>query len=84
MDSKRFFLRCAGGIYWLIDSDQQGCPYKAPLRMNEMGADIWQQYCEGKDEEEIVSQLAADYGEDRQTIEKDVNVFLLRIKDFIS
>ena len=71
----RYCLRYAGGIYWLLDCEQAGIPYKEPIPMNEVGADIWRLMEQGKSEFEIVDCISAEYGVDRDIVKQDVEQF---------
>lgn len=71
----RYCLRYAGGVYWLLDCEQEGVPYKEPIPMNEVGADIWSLMEQGKTESEIVEQISEDYGADKETVKQDVEQF---------
>ena len=41
MNPDRFVLRKAGGLYWLLDTEQEGPEYKRPVAINAVGADIY-------------------------------------------
>ncbi len=71
----RYHLRYAGGIYWLLDCGQEGVPYKEPVPMNEVGADIWKLMEQGKTETEIIKCISDEYRVDRETVKQDVEQF---------
>ncbi len=73
---KRYNLRYAGGIYWLLDCAQEGVPYKEPIPMNEVGARIWNLMTEGKTEAEIVACICAEYEADGDMVRQDVAQFV--------
>lgn len=69
-------LRCAAGRYWLLDMDQEGVPYKKPLSMNEVGADIWNMIQQGFAREQIVEALCREYHVEKNMVEADVEQFM--------
>ncbi|MCM1044789.1 MAG: PqqD family protein [Candidatus Gastranaerophilales bacterium] len=69
-------LRYAAGRYWLLDIDQEGVPYKKPLSLNEVGADIWNMIQQGFAKEEIVEALCREYHVEKDMVEDDVEQFL--------
>lgn len=71
----RYCLRYAGGIYWLLDCEQDGLPYREPIPMNEVGADICKLMIQGKTEAEIIECICAEYDADEETVRQDVEYF---------
>lgn len=82
MSEKQYILRKAAGIYWLLDRKQPGVPYKAPLQMNQMGAEIWKMYESGKSKKEIIRLMCMEYDADIELVEKDVSDFLLQLEQY--
>ena len=78
----RYQLRHAAGMYWLLDTWQEGMPYKAPLTMNETGADIWNMMIKGYDRDKIVNSLCRKYGADREIVERDIMQFRAQLAGF--
>lgn len=78
----RYQLRYAAGIYWLLDMEQPGVPYKQPLTMNCVGADIWHMLIQGKDKEQIIEQLSIEYQADSCLIRQDTEVFLEQLRQY--
>lgn len=78
----RYQLRYAAGKYWLLDTEQEGVPYKRPLAMNEVGARIWEMTARGFDREQIVESLCAEYQAERELVEPDVEQFLKQLADY--
>jgi len=78
----RYQLRCAAGMYWLLDMEQAGVPYKPPFTMNCVGADIWEMLKKGKNREQIIEELCIEYQADRSVIEEDTDVFLEQLKQY--
>lgn len=71
----RYQLRYAAGTYWLLDTWQEGVPYRKPLVMNEMGADIWRRMEQGCSPKQIVDVLSQEYQISREVVEQDVDQF---------
>lgn len=71
----RYQLRHAAGMYWLLDTRQEGMPYKKPLSMNEIGADIWKMMVKGLNKEQIVKTLCREYQVAQETVLQDVEQF---------
>lgn len=79
-EKKRYQLRQAAGIYWLLDMEQSGIPYVKPVPMNEMGADIWKLYVQGFAAEEIAERLSSAYDVSAGSVKEDVSAFLEELK----
>lgn len=77
----RYCLRYAGGIYWLLDCEQPGVPYREPIPMNEVGADIWRLMEQGHTRAEIVECISAEYGAEQETVRQDVEQFEKQLLD---
>ena len=78
----RYQLRYAAGQYWLLDMEQPGVPYKKPLSMNEVGADIFHMMTEGLDREQIVETLCREYQMPRSVILPDVEEFQTKLMEY--
>ncbi|MCH5342937.1 MAG: PqqD family protein [Acetatifactor sp.] len=78
----RYQLRYAAGMYWLLDIEQEGVPYKRPLSMNEVGARIWEMTEKGFTREQIVESLCGEYQAERELVESDVERFLAQLAEY--
>lgn len=78
----RYQLRYAAGMYWLLDVEQEGVPYKRPLSMNEVGARIWEMTVKGATREQIVASLCGEYQASRELVEADVEQFLAQLAEY--
>ena len=78
----RHQLRYAAGLYWLLDTEQPGVPYKKPLSMNEVGADIFRMMVNGMDREQIVETLCREYQMPRSVILPDVEQFHAQLAEY--
>ncbi|MCR5727711.1 MAG: PqqD family protein [Lachnospiraceae bacterium] len=80
--SKRFQLRHAAGVYWLLDMEQEIGEYKKPLIMNETGAEIFKLLEEGKNEDEITKILADRYSSKPDDVQRDIAGFEMHLREF--
>ena len=71
----RYQLRYAAGRYYLLDMNQTGVPYKRPMEMNTIGAQIWQMMVKGYTTEQVIQVLASEYEADVADIREDVQQF---------
>ena len=74
---KRYQLRQAAGMYWLLDMEQSGCPYRKPVLMNAVGVRIWNRISEGWKTKQIAEELHTVY-------EIPCHEALADVKQFIS
>lgn len=68
-------LRYAAGLYWLLDMEQSGVPYRRPLAVNEVGADIWKLLAQGEGEGQIAEKLSVEYQVSPEAIREDITQF---------
>ena len=80
--NKKFQLRHAAGIYWLLDMEQEIGNYKKPLSMNEVGAEIFELMQEGKDNLHIAEILGDRYSSKPEDVLSDILGFELQLKEF--
>ena len=78
----RYQLRYAAGQYWLLDTWQEGVPYRSPLTMNEVGADIWRMMEQGYCREQIIDALSREYQVPRDVVEQDLEQFKTQLAEF--
>lgn len=78
----RYQLRYAAGQYWLLDTWQEGVPYRRPLIMNEVGADIWRMMQQGCSREQIVDVLSREYQIGTNVVEQDLERFQAQLTEF--
>lgn len=78
----RYQMRYAAGLYWLLDMEQSGVPYRKPLATNEVGARIWELSEQGEDEEQIAEKLSIEYQVSKEEIREDIAQFRLQLKQF--
>ncbi len=80
-ESGRYLLRKAAGSYFIIDTLQDGFPYRAPLVVNEGGAYIWEKRAEGMSEAEIAAKMSVDYEISEEDAYSDVRLFLRQLEE---
>lgn len=80
MDKERWQLRHAAGSYWLLDMKQEPENRKSPLSLNQAGAEIWNLFQQGLDEEAVAEQMSLRYQIDRESALEDVRGFLAGLK----
>ena len=78
----RYRLRYVAGIYWLVDTGQEGMPYRTPLTMNEVGADIWKMMERGFHQDKITDLLCQEYQVSKETALSDVEQFQKQLVDY--
>ena len=78
----RYQLRYAAGQYWLLDTWQEGVPYRRPLIMNEVGADIWRMMEQGCSRTQIVNVLSREYQISGEVVEQDLKQFQAQLAEF--
>ena len=77
----RYQLRHAAGLYWILDMWQEGVPYRKPLAVNEIGADIWRMLENGRSDAEIADIISRKYHADRERIGQDVLQFREKLQE---
>ena len=77
----RYQLRQAAGMYFLIDCEQPGMPYRRPMTLNEVGARIWELLAEGQEQDRIARILSEEYEADLSEVSEDVALFCRQLKE---
>lgn len=77
-----YYLRKAAGLFWLLDMGQVGIPYKRPLSMNEIGAQIWDLLEREYTLNAICREIASEYNMAIDIIEKDVLDFIGQLRAY--
>lgn len=75
-------MRYAAGLYWILDMEQKGVPYRKPLATNEVGARIWKAFVLGETEEGIAEKLSVEYQVSRDEIREDIAQFWLQLEQY--
>ena len=78
--SERYCLRHAAGLYWLVDTVQDGREYISPIPLNEVGANIWKMYERGSSDEEICEWMRGEYEITKEQAEEDLRGFFSQLR----
>lgn len=77
---RRYQLRHAAGLYWLIDMGQSGASYISPVPLNECGAKIWELAESGISMEDICEQISNMYEVSLEQAHRDVDEFIDQLR----
>lgn len=80
MQKKKYQIRKALGMYWILDMEADGLNYRTPPCLNETGLYIWKKAAEGKTQEAIAADLSRDFGVGKEEAIVDVRYFLDAMK----
>ena len=79
-EQERWQLRYAAGSYWLLDMKRGNENRRAPLTLNQAGADLWRLLQHGTEEEAAADLLCLQYQIDRESALEDVREFFAGLK----
>lgn len=80
-NKRRYQMRRAAGLYWLLDMEQSGAKNIGVVSFNESGAFIWEQYeCLGSDEA-VAEKLRESFGISYKDSLTDVRQFLSQLRE---
>ncbi|MCR4992094.1 MAG: PqqD family protein [Lachnospiraceae bacterium] len=79
---KRFVIRHAAGMYWLIDLKQDPSEYKEPKSFSEEGATVLRLLEEGKSAKEIAGIITDRYGSKPEEALEDILSFELELMEY--
>lgn len=79
-DNRRYQLRYAAGLYWLIDMEQPEAAYISPVPLNEGGAEIWRMIESGATLAEICDRFGDMYGIPPEEAKIDVEDFIEQLR----
>lgn len=71
-----FTLREIAGDYIVVPTGENYLDFGAVISLNESGAYLWKMLQESKTREELIVDLANEYGIDRATATEDVSDFI--------
>lgn len=77
---RRYQLRRAAGLYWLINMEQPGPAYIAPVPLNEEGAKLWERILLGTSIEDICTQFSEEYEIPLAQAREDVHDFIEQLQ----
>lgn len=78
---KEFIMREIAGEYYLVPVGETVLSMNGLIALNEVAARIYQLLPEAKDENEIVEKLLQEYDVDRESLQKDVDAFIGKLKE---
>ena len=78
---RKYQLRHAAGLYWLIDIGQSGVPYISPVPLNGSGARIWELIESGTPMADICEQLSIAYKLPLLQAQRDVSDFIDQLRN---
>lgn len=79
---ERYQLRYAAGQYWLLDMEQDGVPYKQPMCMNVVGAEIWKMMKKDWSIEQMIEVFNKEYQVEKGEIREDIIQFQKQLAAF--
>lgn len=80
---KNYIIRSVAGSHYLLDIGQRGLPYRKPICINEMGADICRLIIEGKEPEDIIVILSGEYRVSPDVLRGDVMAFIASLNKML-
>lgn len=78
---KRYQIRKAAGLYWLVDMEQSGIDRQEQIVLNESGAYIWKQYERLRSKTAVAEELNREFGISAEEALTDVEQFLQQLQD---
>ena len=78
---KRYQLRHAAGLYWLIDMEQPDSSYNSPIPLNEGGAVLWRMIDGGASLDEICQRLCAESDISMEQARVDATDFIQQLNN---
>ena len=73
-------LRDVAGMYVVVAAGSTAADFNGILTLNESGAELWRQLEEHADQKGLVDYLLKEYNVDKETAEKDVDLFLEKLR----
>ena len=70
---KGYVIRQVMGNYVIIATGEESRNFYGMVKLNETAANIWKYISEGKDREEIVAAMLAEYEVEEQQLRRDVD-----------
>lgn len=78
---KGFIVKQIAGQYVVVALGEASKVFNGIIKLNESGKIIWEMLAEGKEKQEIVDALLAEYdGVDRATVEADFDKFVTTLE----
>ena len=77
---KRYQIRKAAGLYWLLDMEQSGIARQETIVLNESGAYIWKLYERLKSDAAVAEELSGEFDIPVEEVLADVRQFLQQLE----
>lgn len=77
----QFLLRDIVGETVLVPINESTSSFNGLITVNELGKFIWENLEDSKDEDELLQKILDEYEVDRDTAKKDLDEFLLVLKE---
>lgn len=77
---KRYQLRYAAGLYWLINLEQSAADYISPVPLNDVGAEIFRRFERGMTEAEICKWMCEEFDISSEQAQEDIRDFITQLK----
>ena len=75
-----FMLRKVGGQNVVVAIGKASLDFNGIIRLNDTGKFLWEQLKNDITEEQLLSAMLDEYDIDRETAEKDISEFIVRLK----
>lgn len=75
-----FMLRKVGGQNVVVAIGKASLDFNGIIRLNDTGKFLWEQLKSDITEEQLISAMLDEYDIDRETAEKDIAEFIVRLK----
>lgn len=75
-----FMLRKVGGQNVVVAIGKASLDFNGIIRLNDTGKFLWEQLKNDITEEQLISAMLDEYDIDRETAEKDISEFIVRLK----
>lgn len=80
-NKRRYQMRRAAGLYWLLDMEQSGEKSIGTVSFNESGAFIWEQYEHLGSDEAVAEKLCESFNISYEDSLADVRQFLSQLRE---
>ncbi len=76
-----YLLRTVAGSNIVVPVGEGTIDFSGVIQLNEVGAFLWKALEKGSDKESLVKLLLSEYDVDKETADKDVSDFLVKLKE---
>lgn len=79
--SEGFIYKKMRGMGVIVPVGEESKDFKGMVTLNETGSFLWEQLQKDTDRESLVEALLAEYETDRETAARDVDAFLIKLRE---